>query len=1021
MSLIAGNAPAATQQDKEIELTETTYRVTGDDSAEIDYHQRWKALTAQGRADISQFKIPYVPGFADVEIKFIKTIKKNGSVVDGDPNSAFDTGPSQEPLAPVFDDTKYRTILPPNLETGDAVEYEAVVHIHKWPKSGDFWFIHYLSAVPVLSEIVVLDLPADRKVTFYEDSKIPGKTEISNGRRIERWTSANTEPAKAGLERATPLFAVSSISSWDAFGEWVHSLNEEAAKPTPDIKKLAAELVANKSSDKDRIAALYAYVATKVRYVSISFGIGRIQPHTASVVLNNAFGDCKDQTALLTALLSAAGFKTYAVLVLPGAGVVVPDVPTPDQFNHEFTAVDTESGLQFLDTSMGPVQPGLLQPGVRGRRALIIGDKTASVIDIPLQSPVPQRIAIALKGKITASGAFEGSTRLDFQGFAEPVLRRVFLDATNVEKENVVRQLAGPEFNNANVRQVSSSYPDDLTGPFWVQCELSDKDFFPLAKPSMDIKLEWPPAVAALLKSSKPSQPVPMESMSVFMSMDLIVDTSLTIGNGMPVHLKTPFGTMDSEFSYRDGHLLLKRSFQLNSGTIAPEDWDAFVSFMRAAEDATSRGFALDRHSGSPITRSSSPAQPSPLARFMQESSESFNRRDYESAKRSYLEVVKLDPQSRVAWNALGRTFAALHEYEEAERAYKRQIEINPEDPYAYNNLGLLYRATKRQDDAIASFRKQIKIVPRDRFAHENLSFSLEAQKHWDAAREEASIAADIAPEDPAKWVQLGKLQIKSDRIQDARNSFDRALAQVHDAMVENNIAYELADAGLDLDKAWGLVSGALDAEARLACEPEDLSIAEAAPKNDMCGAQLRRLATVLDTAGWTLYRQGRLTDADPYLSSAYAIVSGTLNELHLSTLLARMGRVDESLKHFANARSRDAFSRLDSGEARRELAKALGGEAQLDSRLEQIQTPEANPSSTPHVVALVDGHGKVLEAQSTDMQTPGSLISETKTLTLTPISWPEHSLSSIRTIEFAKDGARFTPIRSYVGQAPGS
>lgn len=537
----------------------------------------------------------------------------------------------------------------------------------------------------------------------------------------------------------------------------------------------------------------------------------------------------------------------------------------------------------------------------------------------------------------------------------------------------------------------------------------------------MDIKLEWPAPLAALLKSSKPGKPVPVESASVSVSMDLIVDTSLTIGNGMPVHLKTPFGTMDSEFSYRDGHLMLKRSFQLNSAAIAPADWDAFVSFMRSAEEATARGFTLDRHSGSSIPRSSVPAQLSPLTRLLREGSESFNRHDYEAAKRSYLEAVKVDPQNRVAWNSLGRTYAALHEYDEAERAYRRQIEINPEDRFAYNNLGLVYRATKREDDAIASFRKQIAVVPRDRFAHENLSISLEAQKHWEEAREEASIAADITPEDPTRWVQLGRIQIKIGRIQDARESFDRALAQVHDAMAENNIAYYLADAGLDLDKAWGLVSGALDPEARLACEPEALPKAEAPLNNDKCSAQLHRVATLLDTAGWVLYRQGKIAEAEPYLSSAYAIAPGTMAEIHLAILLAKTGRVDDSLKHFANARSRDAFPGVDSGEVRRELAKAIGGEPQLDSRLEQIQIPQASPGSTLRVIALVDERGKVLEAQSADTQTPASLIGDAKSLTLTPISWSEHSLSSIRTIEFAKEGAKFMLIRSYVGQAPGS
>lgn len=66
-------------------------------------------------------------------------------------------------------------MLAPNVETDDSIEYEAVLHVHKWPKSGAFWFIHDLvQGIPVHAETVVLDLPADRQVALYE-------------RRVQTW------------------------------------------------------------------------------------------------------------------------------------------------------------------------------------------------------------------------------------------------------------------------------------------------------------------------------------------------------------------------------------------------------------------------------------------------------------------------------------------------------------------------------------------------------------------------------------------------------------------------------------------------------------------------------------------------------------------------------------------------------------------------------------------------------------------------------------------------------------------
>ena len=59
----------------------------------------------------------------------------------------------------------------------------------------------------------------------------------------------------------------------------------------------------------------------KIRYIGVDFGVGRFQPHTATEVLGNGYGDCKDKHALLAALLAAIGFPISPVL--PGAGIQI--------------------------------------------------------------------------------------------------------------------------------------------------------------------------------------------------------------------------------------------------------------------------------------------------------------------------------------------------------------------------------------------------------------------------------------------------------------------------------------------------------------------------------------------------------------------------------------------------------------------------------------------------------------------------------------------------------------------------
>ena len=658
---------------------------------------------------------------------------------------------------------------------------------------------------------------------------------------------------------------------------------------------------------------------------------------------------------------------------------------------------------------MGLVPPGVLSGGVRGRSALLIGDGKTSIVEIPSLSPVPNKILSTIKGKVTAAGAFEGSAHFEFRGVAEALLRRLYADASVQDRESLLRAMAGLPFISANLRQITSSDALELTKPLAIQCEINDPAFFPVWRTSLHVATGLPQSVSSTFgKLKKPEKPFPTESGTFGVTMDLIIDPSLMITNGMAVHQKTALGEFNSEYSYDSGHLKLERTLELSGTPIAPSDWDSFVKFVATAESEAAKGFTLERHPAPPVG-----AGVAPMTKALREGAAAYKSRDYEGAKRAYLEATKLEPQSRTAWNSLGRAYAALREFDKAEAAYRRQIEINPKDLYAYNNLGVTYRQQNRDAEAIECFRKQIAISPRDRFAHDNLGIAYAVAGRWEEARAEAAIAAEITPDDALKQTRLGRAQVKTGHLDEASKSFEKALAQVHDAMTENNIAYFMADARMDLDKAWQLVSGTLNPEAKLACQPETLD------QSDKCAAGLRRLAFMLDTAGWVLYRQGKIAEAEPYLRSSFAIAPRSETEIHLVAMLSKKGSVEEALTYFAEMESRSDFARVDSKESRTELAKATGGETPLESRLKEMEKVKAAEGSIARVAVLVDEKGKVIDARPLGKLATDAIVTEAKRVSLVPIEWPEHSIRSVRTIEFRKDGEKWIVTGSFADQAP--
>jgi hypothetical protein len=129
--------------------------------------------------------------------------------------------------------------------------------------------------------------------------------------------------------------------------------------------------------------------------------------------------------------------------------------------------------------------------------------------------------------------------------------------------------------------------------------------------------------------------------------------------------------------------------------------------------------------------------------------------------------------------------------------------------------------------------------------------------------------------------------------------------------------------------------------------------------------------------------------------------------------IFAKTDRLDQGVRFFAQAHVRADFARADATETIRELAKAAGGEAELDALVSRMMVQES-PRVDAKAIVLVDAGGKVIASQGF----PG-VDQVVKFMKLAPTAWPGMSLRTIRTIEFLKVDGQWTPSDSYVGVTP--
>ncbi len=303
-----------------------TFRFENDGTGREQIDARIKVNSDAGVQALGQLKVGYSQYSDKLEIAYVRVIKPDGTVVTAQESAIQDV---TYPDALMYTDYHEKHISVPALRPGDTLEYQFVRTIVNPLTPGQFWTSYdFRDRGIVLDEQLEINIPKARQIKLKNEQGADPKITDEGDRRIYRWKHSHLEDEEDGDgkdkkkrtprrrdEDEPPSVQLTTFESWQQLGDWYAGLEKDRRVPTDSVKAKAAELVQGKTTDLEKVTALYDFVSNDFRYVSLSFGLGRYQPHAASEVLANAYGDCKDKNTLLAALLAAQGFESTSVLI----------------------------------------------------------------------------------------------------------------------------------------------------------------------------------------------------------------------------------------------------------------------------------------------------------------------------------------------------------------------------------------------------------------------------------------------------------------------------------------------------------------------------------------------------------------------------------------------------------------------------------------------------------------------------------------------------------------------------------
>lgn len=172
-------------------------------------------------------------------------------------------------------------------------------------------------------------------------------------------------------------------------------------------------------------------------------------------------------------------------------------------------------------------------------------------------------------------------------------------------------------------------------------------------------------------------------------------------------------------------------------------------------------------------------------------------RDTYPRAKAAAARALDLDEHLAEAHASLG--YALLfydRQYEDAASAFERAIELKPSYASAHQWYGWYLLVRERFDDTLASIRKAVELDPLSLIINDHYAYALFLAGRYPEAREQIQKTLDLDANYPLAYWRLGNLHFHQNRLQEAIEALQQAVALSHGVLARGYLGEALAVAG---------------------------------------------------------------------------------------------------------------------------------------------------------------------------------------------------------------------------------
>ena len=396
-------------------------------------------------------------------------------------------------------------------------------------------------------------------------------------------------------------FKPAVFRTWAEVANWTQKLNAGQCDANPQLSETARRLTAESKDEFAKIRAVARFVQS-FRYVSNNANLGQgygYRYRKASEVFAHRYGDCKDKSNLLCAMLREIGITAYVAIARSEDDMeIVADFPSPGQFDHAITAIKVDTSnllpatvvtkrwgrLLFFDPTNEFTLPGDLPSYLQGTRVHICDGGSDELIALPKIAPeqghvFQRKVTLSL----TANGAFAGTASILGRAGAGTEMRRsLFTASTDEQLEKFATKLLGDVTRGAKLSAIVRK-DDEVADLCGVE--------FSLAKAGYLQRMQGGLAVAKLdvlnrgqlptLPSPDRRGPVKLRAVAFDDEVQLVLPPGYATDEmPAPMTLVSDYGRYERSFKSAGGTITLVRRVIINSQLVPASDYAKLKKFL---------------------------------------------------------------------------------------------------------------------------------------------------------------------------------------------------------------------------------------------------------------------------------------------------------------------------------------------------------------------------------------------------------------------------------------------------------